>query len=573
MQASVLCFICEKDLRKGIFYAIIIWIILAFAEKYNVIQGGICLERQKRIQMLENGDTALGVEFGSTRIKAVLVGSDHAVLASGSFSWENRLENGIWTYPLEEVWQGLQASYAEVKKEVLDTYGVHLKTIGSMGFSAMMHGYLPFSAASELLTPFRTWRNTMTERAAAELTELFHFNIPQRWSVAHLYHAILNQEPHIKDIAFLTTLAGYVHWQLTGEKVLGVGEASGMFPIDSGTCDYDKACLQKFDAKAESLGFQQPIRSILPAVLKAGASAGKLTAEGALKIDPTGDLPAGIPLCPPEGDAGTGMAATNSVEPLTGNVSAGTSIFAMAVLEKPLSAVYPEIDMVTTPDGAPVAMVHCNTCTSDLDAWVRLFSETLEAAGKPVPKSALYDLLYQKALEGDADCGGLLSYNYYAGEPVTGLASGKPLFVRQADNALTLPNFMRSLLFSTMATLRIGMDILFEQENLKLSHLCGHGGLFKTKAVGQKLMAGAMHTPVVVMKTAGEGGAWGIALLALYMRQKAEGETLTHYLNTKVFGENSGICAAPEQKDIDGFDAYLTRYKAGLAVEKAAAEL
>lgn len=531
------------------------------------------MERQKRIQMLESGNTALGVEFGSTRIKAVLVGSDHSVLASGSFSWENRLENGIWTYPLEEVWHGLQASYAEVKKEILETYGVHLKTIGAMGFSAMMHGYLPFSAEDELLTPFRTWRNTITARAAAELTELFQFNIPQRWSAAHLYHAILNQEPHTQDIAFLTTLAGYVHWQLTGEKVLGVGEASGMFPIDSSTCDYDEVCLQKFDAKAASLGFQQPIRSILPAVLRAGEPAGTLTAEGALKIDPTGGLSAGIPLCPPEGDAGTGMAATNSVEPLTGNISAGTSIFAMAVLEKPLSAVYPEIDMVTTPDGAPVAMVHCNTCTSDLDAWVRLFSETLETAGHPVQKSVLYDLLYQKALEGEADCGGLLAYNYYAGEPVTGLAVGKPLFVRDAESGFTLPNFMRNLLFSSMATLRIGMDILFEQEDLKLSYLCGHGGLFKTKLVGQKLMAGAMHTPVVVMETAGEGGAWGIALLALYMRQKAENETLTHYLNTKVFGENKGLCVTPEPGDIDGFNAYLARYKAGLAVEKAAAEL
>lgn len=523
--------------------------------------------------MLENGDTALGVEFGSTRIKAVLIGADHAVLASGGFSWENAFENGVWTYPLDAVWKGLQASYAQVKAEVLETYGVQLKTVGSIGFSAMMHGYLPFDAEGELLTPFRTWRNTITEDAARELTELFGFNIPQRWSVAHLYHAIAGHEAHVGQIAFLTTLAGYVHWMLTGEKVLGVGEASGMFPIDSAICDYDREMLRKFDARVKDFGFDKTLSTILPAVLQAGEAAGTLTEAGALLIDPSGDLMAGIPLCPPEGDAGTGMVATNSVAPLTGNVSAGTSIFAMAVLEKPLSTVYPEIDMVTTPTGAPVAMVHCNTCTSDLDAWVRLFAETLEAAGQPMPKAALYDMLYEKALEADADCGGLLSYNYYAGEPVTGLASGKPLFVRSADGKLTLPNFMRSLLYSTMATLRIGMDLLFEYEQLTLSRLCGHGGLFKTKLVGQKLMAGAMHTPVAVLETAGEGGAWGIALLAAFMRCKAENESLESYLNDKVFADAKGDCLAPMKEDIDAFNVYLERYKAGLTVESAAAAL
>lgn len=545
---------------------------MAACFRRRIIEGGHGLEKQDYIKMLQNGDTALGVEFGSTRIKAVLIGADHAVLASGSFSWENRFENGVWTYGLDEVWQGLRASYAQVKSQVQKDYGVQLTTVGSMGFSAMMHGYLPFDANGEQLAPFRTWRNTITEDAACALTELFGFNIPQRWSVAHLYHAIAGGEAHVGQIAFLTTLAGYVHWKLTGVQALGVGEASGMFPIDSAICDYDREMLQKFDARVAEFGFTKPLASILPKVLQAGEQAGVLTEDGALLIDPSGELAAGIPLCPPEGDAGTGMVATNSVAPLTGNVSAGTSIFAMAVLEKPLSRVYPEIDMVTTPTGAPVAMVHCNTCTSDLDAWVRLFAQTFAAAGQSMPKAALYDMLYEQALEADADCGGLLSYNYYAGEPVTGLKNGKPLFVRSADAHLTLPNFMRSLLYSTMATLRIGMDLLFEQEGLTLSRLCGHGGLFKTKRVGQKLMAGAMHTPVAVMETAGEGGAWGIAILAAFMRRKAQGETLESYLNEKVFANAKGDCLAPEQEDIDAFNTYLVRYKAGLDIERTAAE-
>lgn len=525
------------------------------------------------IDMLAHGHTSLGVEFGSTRIKAVLIGKDYKVLANGEYSWENRLENGVWTYPLDAVWHGLQESYAQLKAQVLEQYGVILKTVGSIGFSAMMHGYLPFDKEGNQLTAFRTWRNTITEQAADELTTAFSFNIPQRWSIAHLYQAILNRESHTKDIAFLTTLAGYVHWKLTGEKVLGVGEASGMFPIDSCTGDYDCEMCKTFAQLAAMHGFSTPIRDILPRVLPAGAAAGTLTEAGAMLIDPSGDLSDGIPLCPPEGDAGTGMVATNSIAPRTGNVSAGTSIFAMAVLEKPLTGVYKEIDMVTTPDGAPVAMVHCNTCTSDLDAWVRLFAELFTTAGVPMQKGALYDLLYKSALSADEECGNLLSYNYYSGEPVTNTADGRPLFVRTAESRLTLPNFMCNLIFSTLATLRIGMDILFEKENLNLDCLYGHGGLFKTPAVGQRLAAAALHTPIAVMETAGEGGAWGIALLAAFLRERADNESLEQYLVFRVFANNRGACLAPDSGDIERFTNFLSRYKAGIPVEKLAAEV
>ncbi len=523
--------------------------------------------------MLIGGQTSLGVEFGSTRIKAVLIGTDYRVLASGEFSWENRMENGIWTYPLKDVWRGLRESFAQLKAQVQLQYGVTLRTVGSIGFSAMMHGYLPFDKDGNQLAEFRTWRNTITEQAAAELTEAFSFNIPQRWSVAHLYQAILNQEPHVKDIAFLTTLAGYVHWHLTGEKVLGVGEASGMFPIDSRTGTYDSTMCAKFTDLAAEYGFITPLLNILPRVLSAGETAGFLTEAGALLIDPSGDLQAGIPLCPPEGDAGTGMVATNSIAPKTGNVSAGTSIFAMAVLEKPLLGVYKAIDMVTTPTGAPVAMVHCNTCTSDLDAWVRLFSELLSTAGVSVQKGMLYDMLYRAALSADAACGDLLSYNYYAGEPVTESANGRPLFVRTAESRLTLSNFMCNLIYSTLATLRIGMDILFEKEQITLSRLYGHGGLFKTPEVGQRLAAAALHTPIAVMETAGEGGAWGIALLAAYLREKSESESLVQYLNTRVFANNCGTCLTPDAADAERFEHFLARYKNGLSVEKLAAEV
>jgi len=442
------------------------------------------MDRNDIQKAITSGKTALGIELGSTRIKAVLVGADHAPIASGSHDWENRYEHGIWTYRLEDVWTGLQDSYRKLSDDVQEKYGVTLQKIGAIGFSAMMHGYVAFDQAGNLLVPFRTWRNTMTGPAAAELTGLFQFNIPQRWSIAHLYQAILSQEAHVKDVHFLTTLAGYVHWKLTGEKVLGVGEASGMFPIDSRTNDYDARMIALFAQRIAPRGCAWKIEDILPRVLQAGDAAGVLSEAGAKLLDPTGKLQAGIPLCPPEGDAGTGMVATNSVAERTCNVSAGTSVFAMVVLEKALSKVYPEIDMVTTPSGRPVAMVHCNNCTTDLNAWIGLFREFSQALGVEVEPSRLFEMLYQKALEGDADCGELLSYNYYSGEHITHFEEGRPLFVRTPESRFTLANFMRAHLFSAVSTLKIGLDILFEQEQVKIDQVLGHGGLFKTKEVG-----------------------------------------------------------------------------------------
>ena len=473
---------------------------------------------------------------------------------------------------LEDVWTGLQESYRKLSGEVLEKYNVPLKTIGAIGFSAMMHGYLAFDKDGNLLVPFRTWRNTMTGQAAEKLTELFQFNIPQRWSIAHLYQAILNKEPHVKDISHLTTLAGYVHWKLTGQKVLGVGEASGMFPIDSKTNDYDERMIELFNERLEAENIPWKLQDILPKVLVAGDAAGVLTEEGARLLDPTGQLQAGIPLCPPEGDAGTGMVATNSVAERTGNVSAGTSVFAMIVLEKALSKVYPEIDMVTTPTGKPVAMVHSNNCTSDLNAWVDLFQEFTEALGVEVSQSRLFEMLYQQALAGDADGGGLLAYNYFSGEHITHLEEGRPLFVRTPESRFTLANFMRVHLFSSLGALKIGLDILFEQEKVKIDQILGHGGFFKTKEVGQKIMAAAMNVPVSVMETAGEGGAWGIALLASYMLHKAENEPLEAYLSNKVFAGENGTTIAPDQADVDGFAAFMERYKKGLVIERAAVD-
>ena len=521
---------------------------------------------------IRNGCASLGIELGSTRIKAVLIGSDHSPIASGSHDWENKLVDGVWTYDLDSVWAGIQDAYKKLCEDVDTTYNVALSKLGAIGFSAMMHGYLVFDKNGEQLVPFRTWRNTMTAEAADELTKLFNFNIPQRWSIAHLYQAILKNESHIGDIAFLTTLAGYVHWKLTGKKVLGVGEAAGVFPIDSEKCDYDADMVGKFDALLAEKGLPYRINDIFPTVLSAGEEAGFLTSEGAKLIDPSGNLEAGAPLAPPEGDAGTGMVATNSVAPRTGNVSAGTSIFAMAVLEKVLKGVYTEIDMVTTPTGMPVAMVHCNNCCSDLDSWISLFREMINAVGLDVPKPKLYDTFYFEALKGDPDCGGMLSYNYFGGEPITDLSEGRPLFTRLPDAKLSLPNFARATLYSTMATLKIGMDILFEKEDVKLDSLMGHGGLFKTERVGQQLMAGAMNTPVTVMATAGEGGAWGMALLAAYTIEKEDGEKLEDYLASKVFGGNDGITVAPVKEDVDGFNAYMARYKKGIAIERAAVE-
>lgn len=523
-----------------------------------------------RKALIREGKTALGIELGSTRIKAVLVDDKNVPIATGSHEWENRLENNIWTYSLEDIWTGLQDSYAQLAADVRKQYDTELTTIGAIGFSAMMHGYMVFDKDGELLVPFRTWRNTMTEQASVELTKEFAYHIPERWSIAHLYQAILNQEAHVKDISFLTTLAGYVHWKLTGEKVLGVGEASGMFPIDIATGDFDKKMIRTFDAKTADRGYPWKLQDILPKVLTAGKKAGYLTPEGAKLLDVSGKLQAGIPCCPPEGDAGTGMTATNSVAKRTGNVSAGTSVFAMVVLEKELTKVYPELDLVTTPTGNLVAMVHCNNCTSDLNAWVALFKEFSESFGIKADMNELYGTLYRKALEGDADCGGLLAYNYFSGESITGMEEGRPLFVRMPDARFNLANFMRVHLFTALGALKVGLDILLQQEGVQVDSILGHGGLFKTKGVGQKIMAAAMNAPVSVMETAGEGGAWGIAILASYMLQKGEGETLDDYLNEKVFAGQTGTKMEPDAGDVEGFQNFIKYYKEGLPIERAA---
>lgn len=519
-----------------------------------------------------SGKTVLGIEFGSTRIKAVLVDETHQPVAMGTYDWENRLENNIWTYSLEDIWKGLQGCYKSLKEDVQSKYGVPLTKLGALGFSGMMHGYMPFDGNGELLVPFRTWRNTMTAEACGRLTPIFNFNIPQRWSIAHLYQAILSGEEHVKNITFFTTLAGYIHWKLSGEKVLGVGEASGMFPIDSGICDFDQKMLAQFDDLVADRGFGWRLKDILPKVLPAGAAAGTLTEEGARLLDLDGKLEAGVPMCPPEGDAGTGMVATNSVKVRTGNISAGTSIFSMVVTEHALSKVHEEIDMVTTPDGYPVAMVHCNNCTSDLNAWVNLFEEFAGKFGMKPDKNELYGTLYREALTADPDCGGLMAYNYFSGEPVTGLNAGRPMFVRTPDARFSLANFMRSHLYSAMAALKIGNDILLKEEHVKVDSLMGHGGLFKTPVVGQQLMAAAMNAPVTVMDTASEGGAWGMAVLACFMAEKTQEETLPEYLSDKIFAGQSGTTIAPKAEDVAGFDAFIEKYKATLPAEKAAVE-
>ena len=505
----------------------------------------------------------LGIELGSTRIKAVLIDERHVPVASGEYEWENQLVNGVWTYSMDAVHEGVRAAYADLVKNL----GQPIETLGAIGVSAMMHGYLPFDKDGNQLAEFRTWRNTITSSAAAELTDLFGFNIPQRWSIAHLYQTVLNREEHVKDIAFLTTLAGYIHWQLTGEKVMGVGEASGMFPIDSSKLDYDETMLEKFQALT---GID--LRTILPKVLPAGENAGYLTEAGAKFLDPTGALRPGIPIAPCEGDAGTGMAATNSVRVRTGNVSAGTSDFAMVVTDKALG-VHREIDMVTTPSGLPVAMVHCNNCTSDINAWVELFSEFADAIGAPVDKGALFTMLFKKALEGDADCGGLLSYNYFSGEGVTDLDEGRPVFARMQNSKFTLANFLRTHLLSSLATLKIGLDILTQTEHVQIDKLYGHGGFFKTPEVGQRMLSAAVGAPVSVMETAGEGGPYGMALLAAYMLWKDAGETLEDYLDNKVFANAKSSTLMADASDIAGFNLFLSRYKNALPLERTATEV
>lgn len=529
-------------------------------------------ETQRRIACLTEGRTVLGIEFGSTRIKAVLIDETHEPIAVGSHDWENRLENKIWTYSLEDIWNGLRDSYRNMAEAVERQYGVPLTRIGAMGFSGMMHGYMAFDEEGNLLVPFRTWRNTMTGEASQRLSDEFGFQIPQRWSIAHLYQAILNGEDHVGRIAYLTTLAGYIHWKLTGEKVLGIGEASGMFPIDSEQKDYDAGMLEKFDALVARKGYPWKIREILPEVLTAGEEGGILTEEGAALLDETGALEPGVRLCPPEGDAGTGMTATDSVAKRTGNVSAGTSVFSMVVLEKPLSALYPQIDMVTTPCGDPVAMVHCNNCTSDLNAWVGLFAEFADLLGVKTDMGQLFSLLYRKALEGEPDCGGLMAYNYFSGEHITGFEEGRPLFLRRPDSRFDLADFMRSHLYAALGTLKVGMDILLKEEKVKIDRITGHGGLFKTPQVGQKILAAALNAPVSVMETAGEGGAWGIALLAAYMLYREEGESLDAYLKARVFAERKAVCAEPDARDVDGFERFIERYRQCLPVERAAVD-
>lgn len=516
--------------------------------------------------------TALGIEFGSTRIKAVLIGADNAPIASGDHEWENRYDNGVWTYTLEDIWTGLQDAYTKMAADVKEKYDITLTRVGAIGFSAMMHGYMAFDKAGNLLVPFRTWRNNITEEASEKLTDLFGFHIPQRWTIAHLYQAILNGEPHVADIDYVTTLAGYIQWKMTGERVVGVGEASGIFPIDSETNTYFADMIAKFDEAVADKAYSWKALDVLPHVLNAGDNAGVLTKEGAALLDMSGNLEAGIPLCPPEGDAGTGMAATNSVRVRTGNVSAGTSVFAMIVLEKNLSKVYPEIDMVTTPSGHPVAMVHCQNCTSDLNAWVNLFREFAQTFGMEISTNDLFGKLYNKALEGDADCGGLLAYNYFSGEHVTGFNEGRPVFARTPDAKFNLANFMRVNLFTSLGTLKVGLDILMKEEHVQVDQILGHGGLFKTKGVGQKILAGSIDAPVSVMETAGEGGAWGIALLASYMINKEENETLEDYLDAKVFAGNAGTKMDPDPADVAGFEVFTERYKKGLPIERAAVE-
>lgn len=521
--------------------------------------------------VIENGKAMLGIEFGSTRIKAVLIDEEHNPIASGSHEWENQLVDGIWTYSIDTIWEGLQDCYLDMKKDVQQKYGVKVTKLAAIGFSAMMHGYMAFGEDGKILVPFRTWRNAITEEASVKLTELFQYNIPQRWSIAHLYQAILNGEEHVKDIRFQTTLAGYIHWMLTGRKVLGVGEASGMFPIDIATGKFDAGMVEKFDAAIADKNFSWKLLDIFPEVLTAGEEAGTLTAEGAALLDPSGELEAGIPLCPPEGDAGTGMVATNSVARRTGNVSAGTSVFSMVVLEKELSKVYPELDLVTTPSGDLVAMVHCNNCTSDLNAWVNIFKEFAESFGIDVDMNKLFGTLYNKAMEGDVDGGNLLAYNYISGENITGMEEGRPLFVRTPNSTFNLANFMRVHLYTSLGALKIGMDLLLKEEKVQVDKLLGHGGLFKTKGVGQQILADAMNTPISVMETAGEGGAWGIAVLAAYMVKKTD-ENLGDYLNAHVFAGQEGSELTPDPAGVKGFDEFIRTYKAGLPIERAAVD-
>lgn len=522
-------------------------------------------------ELIQAGKTALGIEFGSTRIKGVLIDYDGNVLATGGHEWENRLENGVWTYHLEDVDAGLRSCYSSLRRDVEEKYGITPVTYGAIGISAMMHGYVALDSEDRQIAPFQTWRNTNTEKAADRLTDELQFNIPLRWSAAHLYQRMLDHEDHVPKVASVFTLAAYMHYKLSGEKVIGVGDAAGMFPIDSDKMDYDEAMVQKFDRLAAEAGYPQiKLREVFPKVLVAGDAAGVLTAEGAALLDESGQLEAGIPMCPPEGDAGTGMTATNSIAPRTGNLSAGTSTFAMVVLEKQLARLHREIDMVTTPSGFPVAMSHANNGTSDLNAWIGIFREFCGLMGIEADMGTLFGKLYTHSLEGDPDCGGLLAYGYYSGENITFINEGRPLFVRTPDSNFNLANFMRVNLYTSLGAVRMGMDILLKEEGVKLDRIMGHGGLFKTPGVAQRYLAAAVNAPVTVMATASEGGAWGIALLAAYLADGKKDGKLEDYLDNRIFRELSGDAIDPDPAEVEGFDIFTKRYIAGLEAEKAA---
>ena len=531
--------------------------------------GTVQDRRAQGREAITAGRASLGIELGSTRIKACLIGDEpSAVLATGGHEWENRYEDGLWTYPLEEVWSGLQAAYEDLVADVRRRFDVGIEALGAIGVSAMMHGYLAFDRDGGLLVPFRTWRNTTTGAAAEALTDLLDVNIPMRWSVAHLYQAVLDEEPHVADLAAITTLAGHVHERLSGRAVLGVGDASGVFPIDSSTQDWDAERIERFDSLVGDRG--PGLRGLLPDVLVAGRPAGELTEEGARLLDPSGALRPGAVLCPPEGDAGTGMVATNSVAPREGNVSVGTSVFAMVVLEAPLEHVHAELDVVTTPAGDPVAMVHCNNGASELASWVGLFRRFADAAGTGLDADTVFEVLFREALEADADAGGLLAYNLLSGEPVVGLDEGRPLVVRAPDSRFTLANFMRAQIYGVFGALTIGMRVL-ESEGVRVERMLAHGGLFRTEGVAERFLASAFDVPVVLGSAAPEGGAWGIAVLAAFAAQDG-GTDLAAHLNDHVFADATSRTVEPAADDVRAFAAFLQRYSAGLAIERAAVE-
>lgn len=521
-------------------------------------------------EKIRAGKTSLGIEFGSTRIKAVLIDDTYRTIASGDYGWASHLEHGLWSYTVEEIWKGLQTAYAEMAGDVEAAYGEKLTHIGHIGFSAMMHGYLAFDEAGELLVPFRTWQNTNTHEAHEKLSELFQYNIPERWSIAHLYQCVLDNEEHVSKVAFFTTLAGYVHWKLTGRKVLGVGDASGMFPIDPATHTWETEFIRQFNELPEVAAQPWKLEDLLPEPLVAGTPAGELTEEGAKLLDPTGTLQPGITLAPPEGDAGTGMMATNSVRKRTGNVSAGTSIFATVVLEGKLKALHPEVDLVTTPAGDLAGMSHANNFTSDLNAWVGLFGQFAEALGHPVDAGTLYGTLFRAAIADDVDanCGGLLNYPFRSGEFLAGLPEGRPLFARKPEARMSLGNFMRAQLFGAFSPVKIGMDVMTKDEHVQVDSLVGHGGIFTTPKVAQKILAAAFDTPIKVMATAAEGGAWGMAVLGDYLWHADE--DLADYLDNRVFADAESVTETPDEKDVEGFEDFFARFRAGLPIEHAA---